>query len=205
MRTWHHVRMTRRASSLLPVLRSETQARLLAALLLQPTREASIAELAREIGADPGNLHSDVQRLVEAGILADRRVGRTRLLRAATDSPLVRPLTDLLLVAYGPKPLLEDALTGEPGIQRTLIVGSWAARYHGEPRPPPGDVDLVVIGEPDRDAVIEKAAAVSTALGREVQVVFRSPGSWTAAADAFTRSVQERPTVELDLAEESRS
>ncbi len=197
--------MTRRASSLLPVLRSETQARLLAALLLQPMREASIAELAREIGADPGNLHSDVQRLVEAGVLADRRVGRTRLLRAATDSPLVRPLTDLLLVAYGPKPLLEDALTGEPGIECAVIVGSWATRYHGEPGPPPGDVDLVVIGQPDRDAVFEKVAAASGALGREVQVVFRSPESWTTAADAFTRSALERPVVELDLAEESRS
>jgi DNA-binding transcriptional ArsR family regulator len=195
----------RRVSSLLPVLRSETQARLLAALLLQPTREASIAELAREIGADPGNLHADVQRLVEAGVLADRRVGRTRLLRADAGSPLVRPLTDLLLVAYGPKPLLEEALTGEPGIESALIVGSWAARYHGEPGPPPGDVDLVVIGEPDRDAVIEKVDEASRLLGREVQVVFRSPGSWEAAPDAFTRSVRERPTVELDLAEESRS
>ncbi|SET22292.1 ArsR family transcriptional regulator [Geodermatophilus poikilotrophus] len=197
--------MTRRVSSLLPVLRSETQARLLAALLLQPTREASIAELAREIGADPGNLHADVQRLVEGGVLADRRVGRIRLLRADASSPLVRPLTDLLLVAYGPKPVLEEALTGEPGIESALIVGSWAERYHGEAGPPPGDVDLVVIGEPDRDAVIEKVDEASRLLGREVQVVFRSPGGWEAAPDAFTRSVRERPTVELDLAEESRS
>ncbi len=196
--------MTRKVSSLLPVLRSETQARLLAALLLQPTREASIAELAREIAADPGNLHADVQRLVEAGVLADRRVGRTRLLRANSSSPLVRPLTDLLLVAYGPKPLLEEALTGEAGIESALIVGSWAARYHGEPGPPPGDVDLVVIGEPDRDAVIDRVAEASRLLGREVQVVFRSPGGWEAASDAFTRSVRDRPTVELDLAEAPR-
>jgi hypothetical protein len=120
--------------------------------------------------------------------------------------PLVGPLTDLLLVAYGPKPLLEEALTGEPGIESALIVGSWAARYHGEPGPPPGDVDLVVIGEPDRDAVIERVAEASRLLGREIQqVVFRSPGGWEAASDAFTRSVRERPTVQLDLAEESRS
>jgi hypothetical protein len=63
----------------------------------------------------------------------------------------------------------------------------------------------VVIGEPDRDAVIEKVDEASRVLGREVQVVFRSPGGWEAAADAFTRSVRERPTVELDLAEEPRS
>ena len=63
----------------------------------------------------------------------------------------------------------------------------------------------MVIGEPDREAVTEKVAAASRVLGREVQVVFRSPESWTAAADAFTCSVRERPTVELDFAEESRS
>src|SRR3954463_15542922 len=164
--------MTRRGSSPLPVLRRETHGPLLSPPLLQtnpagnnpavgPPHGAGIAELACEIGADPGNLHADVQRLVQAGVLADRRVGRTRLLRADASSPLVRPLTDLPLVAYGPKPLLEIALSGEPGIESALIVGSWAARYHGEPGPPPGDVDLVVIGEPDRDAVIEKVAKAS--------------------------------------------
>jgi hypothetical protein len=63
----------------------------------------------------------------------------------------------------------------------------------------------VVIGEPDRDAVIERVDDASRLLGREVQVVFRSTGAWGAASDAFTRSVRERPTVELDLAEEPRS
>ena len=70
---------------------------------------------------------------------------------------------------------------------------------------PPGDVDLVVMGEPDRDAVIENVDEASRLLGRDVQVVFRSRGRWEAAMDALTRSVQERPTVELDLAEEPRS
>jgi hypothetical protein len=63
----------------------------------------------------------------------------------------------------------------------------------------------VVVGEPDRDAVIERVAEASRLRGREVQVVFRSPVGWAAASDAFTRSVRERPTVELDLAEEPRS
>lgn len=42
-----------------PVLWSENQPRLLAALLMQPDREVSIADLAREIGAQPGNLHGE--------------------------------------------------------------------------------------------------------------------------------------------------
>jgi DNA-binding transcriptional ArsR family regulator len=184
---------------LLPILRSETQARLLAALLLHPEREASIADLAREVGADPGNLHSDVQRLLAAGLLTDRRVGRARLVRAAP-GPLTGPLTDLLLVAYGPKTVLEETLAGQPGVERALIVGSWAARYHGEPGTPPHDVDVVVIGAPDRDELTEKVAETSRVLGRDVHVVFRTPQAWDEPSDAFTRSARERPSVELDLA-----
>lgn len=76
--------MTRKGSILAPVLRSETQARLLAAVLLHPDREASIADLGRETGSDPGNLHSDVERLAQAGIIADRRAGRTHCRVPAT-------------------------------------------------------------------------------------------------------------------------
>ncbi|HEX3813589.1 MAG TPA: hypothetical protein VHX59_12165 [Mycobacteriales bacterium] len=46
---------------LLPILRGETQARLLAALLLHPGREASISELAGEVGTNPGILHGEVE------------------------------------------------------------------------------------------------------------------------------------------------
>ncbi len=72
-----------------------------------------------------------MERLVQAGILADRRVGRTRLLHAGA-SALIGPLANLLLLGYGPKTAVEEALTGIPGIKQAFVVGSWAARYHGQ-------------------------------------------------------------------------
>lgn len=190
--------MTRKLSVLAPLLRSETQAQLLAALLLQPGREASIAELARETGTDAGNLHAEVERLVRAGILADRRVGRTRLLRAS-DSPLIRPLADLLALGYGPKTTVEDAMRGMPGIEHAYIGGSWAARYNGENGPFPHDIDVIVIGSPDRDDVTEAVVDALTANGHDAQVIFRTPSAWREARDAFTRTAKTGPLVELDL------
>jgi hypothetical protein len=184
---------------LAPILRSETQARLLAALLLQPKREASIAELARETGSDPGNLHDEVERLVTAGILNDRRVGRSRLLRAAA-SPLARPLTDLLLLGYGPKQASESALQGLAGIERAYIAGSWAARYLGDNGPFPHDIDIVLIGAPDRDEATDALESAMRPIGQDVQVVFRSPRSWNEEKDAFTRTAKSGPLVELELA-----
>jgi DNA-binding transcriptional ArsR family regulator len=190
--------MTRKASVLAPVLRSETQARLLAAVLLQPDREASIADLARETGSDPGNLHSEVERLVQAGILADRRVGRTRLLRAG-DSALVGPLADLLLLGYGPKTAVEDALTDIPDIEQAFIGGSWAARYHGQAGAFPHDVDVIVVGKPSRNDVTEAVIEALRAVGHDGQVIFRSPTAWREAKDTFTRTAKDSPLVELTI------
>jgi DNA-binding transcriptional ArsR family regulator len=190
--------MTRKASVLAPVLRSETQARLLAVVLLQPDREASIADLARETGSDPGNLHSEVERLVQAGILADRRVGRTRLLRAG-DSALVGPLADLLLLGYGPKTAVEDALTDIPDVEQAFIGGSWAARYHGQAGAFPHDVDVIVVGKPNRDDVTEAVIEALRAVGHDGQVIFRSPTAWREAKDTFTRTAKDSPLVELTI------
>lgn len=190
--------MTRRTSALAPVLRSETQARLLAALLLKTGREATIAELAREIGADPGNLHAEVERLVQAGILVDRRVGRSRLLRAG-ESDLIPALTNLLILGYGPKIVLEQALRGYDNIEHAYIGGSWAARYNGEPGPFPHDIDVVVVGTPDRDDTTEAITTALNDIGHDAQVIFRNPTAWREAKDAFTRTAKANALVELDL------
>lgn len=165
---------------------------------VRPDREASIADLARETATDPGNLHAEVERLVRAGILADRRAGRTRLLHAA-DSPLNRSLADLLLLGYGPKVAIEHALSDIPGIDHAYIGGSWAARYLGENGPFPHDIDVIVVGSPDRDDVAEAVVNALTAIGHDAQVIFRSPSAWRDARDAFTRTAKTGPLVELDL------
>jgi len=190
--------MTRKGSVLAPVLRSETQARLLAAVLLHPDREASIADLARETGSDPGNLHSEVERLVRAGILADRRAGRTRLLHAG-DSALIAPLSNLLLLGYGPKTAVETALSGIPGIEQAFIGGSWAARYKGEPGTFPHDVDVIVIGKPNRDDATEAVIEALRSIGHDGQVIFRSLATWREAKDAFTRTAKDGQLVELTI------
>lgn len=196
--TGYAVCMTGNRSVLLPVLRGETQARVLAAILLHPGREISLADLSREVGSHSGNVHGEVQRLVQAGILADRRVGRVRLLRDA-HGPYSQPLTDLLMIAYGPKELLEARLAQVPGVEAAYLFGSWAARYSGEPGAPPNDVDLLVIGSPNRDDVFDIANQVGREVRREVQVVFRSVQSWKQSDDAFVSTVRDRPLVLLRL------
>ena len=191
--------------SLLPLLRSRMQGELLALVLLHPEREYSITELAEASGVSPTAALREVERLVGGGILEDRRVGRSRLVRARTDTPLYRPLSELMAVTFGPMPLLAEALSELAGVREAYIYGSWAARYGGEPGPPPGDVDVLVVGSPDPDALFDLAEAVGRRLGREVNVHRVSPASWAASTrDPFLTSVRERPLARLPLDQETR-
>jgi hypothetical protein len=189
------------ASPLLPLLRSRVQGDLLALLYLRPDREYSLTEAAARIGASVKAVHQEASRLVDAGLLVDRRVGNVRLVRAAVDTPLTRPLTDLLAVTYGPLPVLTDALAVVPGVERAFIYGSWAARYQGEPGPVPKDVDVLVIGTADADDLDAVAQQAQRRLGRPVNIRRVVPARWQRpdTRDPFLRSVRERPLVELQL------
>jgi predicted nucleotidyltransferase len=135
-------------------------------------------------------------RAQDAGVVSSRRVGNTRLVTAA-DSPLTGPLTELLLRSFGPRQVLAEELAGQPGIEEAFLFGSWAARYSGQPGPPPVDIDVLVIGNPDRDDLDEAAQRAGSRLAREVNVTIRSPEWWRDGGDGFHAEVSRRPLIPL--------
>jgi len=83
--------MRSEAPGLLPVLRSRHQADLLTLLLLlHPKQDYTIAELARRLSIPQSTVSVEVQRLMDAGILAARAADRARIVRADPDSRLSR-------------------------------------------------------------------------------------------------------------------
>lgn len=188
--------------ALLPILRSRVQGDLLALTYLNPEQEYTVTEAARRVGASLRAVHHEIGRLVKAGLLTDRRHGNNRLIHAVSDSPLSRPLTDLLALTFGPLPVLTAGLASVPGVERAFIYGSWAARYTGETGPPPRDVDVLVIGTADPDDLDDVAHAAEQRLGREINIrrIRRETWEQPPASDAFLGSVRSRPLVELDIA-----
>lgn len=57
--------------------------------------------------------------------------------------------------------MFEERLRCLAGVDRALIFGSWARRYHREPGPLPQDIDLIVIGVADVEALRSGDAAVA--------------------------------------------
>ncbi|MFJ2739519.1 ArsR family transcriptional regulator [Streptomyces sp. NPDC087440] len=186
--------------SLLPLLRSQLQGDLLALTLLHPEQPYTLGDLAEQLRVSHTSVLREVNRLIEAGILTDRRVGRTRLVTVRTDTPLARPLTDLIAAAFGPVPLLTDALSEVPGATRAYLYGPWAARYNGENGPPPTDIDLLVVGDPDPDELSAAIVQPAHRLRREVNVHLTTPAAWSTPTDDPTlATIHAQPLVELPL------
>jgi DNA-binding transcriptional ArsR family regulator len=187
------------APALFPVFRSASQAEILAAILLYPDREQTVTDLSGRLGIPLATVSDEVARLVEARILTARKVGRSNLLRPNPDNRLVSPLTEIVLATMGPHLVVRDAFADIAGVSRLLIYGSWAARYHGQSGPPPNDLDLLVVGKPDRDAVYAAADVVEQRTGLPVNPVIASVKRWNDDADPLITQIKSSPSLEVDL------
>ncbi|RIJ78809.1 Lrp/AsnC family transcriptional regulator [Nakamurella silvestris] len=184
------------APALFPVFRSQAQARILAAVLLRPDAETSPADLHRRLGLPLTTVADEVRRLVAAGIFLSRSVGRSNLVRANTDQPTVTPLTQLVMLTLGPRDVIEEEFS-VLGASRVLIFGSWAARYQGEPGKPPNDVDVLLVGKVDRDAVYAAAERAQERLTLAVNPVIVSERRWNDPTDPLMSQIRAAPIVDL--------
>lgn len=180
---------------LAPLFRSDGQARLLAALLLTG-EELSLTDLAEQADLAYPTAHREVARLLEAGLLTERRVGNVRLVSGNPQSPLLAPVRTILLVSIGPVVLLRERLGPVEGIACALLFGSFAARARGVTGPPPNDIDVLVIGEPAARAVYEACRAVSEQVGRVVNPTVMTPDEWRSHT-GFVADVKANPVVDV--------
>ncbi|HEX5334054.1 MAG TPA: hypothetical protein VFW79_15575, partial [Cellulomonas sp.] len=69
----------------------------------------------------------------------------------------------------------------------------------------PGDVDVLVVGSPNRDDVYDALEGIDSALGREVNVTFVSPERWASGEETFLAAIRDRPMVPLHLTDTART
>jgi DNA-binding transcriptional ArsR family regulator len=187
--------MRRPAPPLLPVFRSRLVGDMLALVLGHPDRSWTLEELAERLGAPYQTVTAEVRRLGDAGLVSTTSVGRSKLVRANPEHPYVEPLTQLVVMAFGPPLVIGEEFASVERIEEVWLYGSWAARHAGVSGHPPADVDVLVVGNADRDRIYEAARRAERRLGREVNTTLRSPEAWRSADDAFASTVKAAPML----------
>lgn len=185
-------------SALSVFLRSDAQGTILAETLGRPGEEMTLTDLATRTGVNIATTHREVQRLVTAAVLVERRVGQARLVSANTTHPLFTNMQAIVNQTYGPEPVLRDLFDGTPGVQQAFIYGSWADRRRGVQGPPPQDIDVLAVGELDLPTMLSIRQEAGRRLRREVNIHRVAAEAWAnPGEDSFLTTVQSRPLIPL--------
>jgi predicted nucleotidyltransferase len=166
---------------------------ILARTFLDPSREFHLRELVRLTGLAPRTIYQEIERLVGADLLSERRDGNRRYLRANDRHPLYRPVREIVLKTDGLVDVLREAL-GEDRVEFALVYGSIAATA-----PTAGsDIDLLVVGTIGLRETVRRLRPAQDTLTREIV-----PNVWTRdeyderlrKRDPFLARVLEAPLI----------
>lgn len=119
------------APSLLPILRSDLQGEVMALLFSHPEQQYTVSQIADATRASLPTVSREVNRLNQSGLVTVQNVGKARMVQAKVDNPVGQAMRQLILVTYGPVPVLRDTLQGVSNIEGAAIYGSWASRRSG--------------------------------------------------------------------------
>jgi predicted nucleotidyltransferase len=185
-------------TSMLPIFRTDAQARLLARLFLdQQPGGLRLSSLARDAGVPVATAHRELARLERAGLIQSLREGRERRVAANRSSPFYSELDSLLRKAFGPVSVLRSFLESVPGLEEAYVFGSWARRYRGEPGPASQDIDVVVIGDVEPDRVYAACQASEGQLGAAVDATILARDEWEDARSGFIAIIRAEPLVRI--------
>lgn len=180
-----------------PFLRSEVQGRLLALVFGDPKAERTLTEMAEIVGTSLPTAHREMKKAEKLGLVRSRQVGQARVITVNPNNRFYEPLSQIIIGAFGAPAVVAKEFSNLEGVVAILIFGSWAARSKGHPGPMPGDVDVLVIGTPDRDSVYRAADRAESAVGIPIQTTIRSASEW-ASGDPFIQEIRNRPFVVLE-------
>ena len=149
----------------LRALLSTGRERVLAIVLMDPSRWWYRSELARRLGVLPSSLQKPLTALAESGILSTRRDRNRLYYQANTESPLFGELRYIQTKPAGLLDVLKDALLPHgASICFAFVYGSVARSEETSS----SDVDIMIVGEAKLSDLSPALQKAERRLGREV-------------------------------------
>lgn len=169
---------------------------ILALLLDAPDRRLHLRAIARAVDTSAGTAARELSRLEGAGIIRRAREGNQVYFQARPDQPKFGELRELVRETIGAPLIVRRHLAGLAGIERAVIFGSYARGTVDAD----SDVDVLVIGNPDRDALTERLEMAGLEIGRPVNEVVMTSSELQALRgrkDRFVESIDSGPVIEV--------
>ncbi len=130
---------------------SSTRVKILSLLIINSEKEFYIKEISDSLGLSYGLVHREIENLKKGGITTERHQGKLRHFKINKFSTIYPEIRGLILKTEGLGNVIGEPLRKIDNIMYALVFGSVAKGTEIET----SDVDLLIIGNPDEEQIIE--------------------------------------------------
>ena len=148
----------------LQLTKSRLRQKILSYYFTNPTNQLYVRQLASILREDPGNLSKELCKLENEGVFIAETKGNQKHFYLNKRYPLYNELKSILFKTVGVEGRLKDIIGKMKGVQLSFIYGSYAANKENAS----SDVDLLIVGNPNEDELLERIESAEQSLGREI-------------------------------------
>lgn len=146
------------------LISSELRRKLLTHYFSHPEGKYFVREIAALLNLDPGNLSKELRFFKKEGLFDVEERGKLKFYSLNPKCPLFHELKQIIFKTTGAEGGLREIVNQFPEIELAFIYGSYAkGKEQGS-----SDIDLVVVGTPDRRRLTAEARKLEERLGREI-------------------------------------
>lgn len=132
--------------------------------LKEPGKEYYFREIAKNLNKEPSHYQKYLDNLVEDEILLDERRGNMRFFRLNKEHPLYEEIKSIVSKTIGLENELKELVDKLNNVECAFIFGSTAKGTENSN----SDVDLMLIGDINQDALITAISSAEGKIAREI-------------------------------------
>jgi predicted nucleotidyltransferase len=155
-----------------------------------------VRQLASILAEDPGNVSKELAKLEEEGVFTAEAKGNQKHFYLNKQYPLYNELKSILFKTVGVEGQLKNIIRKIKGVQLSFVYGSYAANKENAS----SDVDLLIVGNPNEDELLERIESAEQSLGREVNYNIYPTAEFKEKRkrrDNFITNILKRPKIML--------
>ena len=147
------------------LITSRVRARILMRLFLNPEQNAYLRELAKEFDVSPSQVKEELDNMSEVGLLSSEKNGRQINYSANTQHSLFPELHSMVKKAMGMDKILDSIISRLGRLEQAFVIDDYAEGKDS------GLIDLVLIGEIDRDNLEDLVAKTERYIQRKIRTL----------------------------------
>ncbi len=178
------------------LITSRARRTLLTLFLTHPNERFYQQQLIRDLGLSSSLVQAELKRLEHTGLLISCREANARYFTVNKAFPIYPELKSIVFKTIGLADFLRSSFESLGSIECALIYGSVAKNIEDAR----SDVDVLVIGEVDFDALDEALDPAESEIGREINTTVFTRKEWNDRIDrgqSFTADILAGPKIFL--------